>query len=175
MTLISSIIDDATPYCVYFHLIDQTVFYVGSGVLSRAFDHGSARRNQAWNVFVARRRVSVHIVGQYAERSVARRDEYAAIKKHRPIANMPFDPAIPLDWQVRQGAGIPWLVATDAYEGMWIRVLDGHGNFLGTCSSLKSAAERTGISKSAISNSISGRYPIVSNHQFVREPKPYRT
>jgi hypothetical protein len=174
MTLISNLIDDAKPYCVYYHLIDQTVFYIGSGVLSRAFDHGSARRNEAWNAYAARRPVSINIVGQYADRATARRDEYAAIKKHRPIANLPYDAAVGLDFQVTQGDGIPWLVATDAYVGMHIRMTDEAGRFQGCFGSLQLASDMTGVSKSAISNSISGRYPIVSGKRFIREPRPAR-
>ena len=172
MPLISSLIDDERPYCVYFHLIDQTVFYIGSGVLSRAFDHGSARRNLAWNEYAARRLVSIDIVGQYPDRATARRDEYVAIKTHRPIANLPAEPGTPLEWQTRQGAGIPWLVATDAYAGMHIRMFDETGRPLHSFGSLKLASEMTGISKSAISNSITGRYPVVSGKRFSREPIP---
>lgn len=171
MTLISGIIDGAKPYCVYFHLIDQTLFYVGSGVLSRAFDHGSARRNEAWNRFSAGRRVSVQIVGQYEERAIARREEYAAIKAQRPLANLPYDPAEPFEWQERAGVAIPWLVATDAYVGMQIRVDRPDGTY----SIFRTLAEAAGcmrVSKSAVSNSITGRYPVVGGLRFTREPRP---
>lgn len=170
MTLISGIIDEARPYCVYFHIVEETLFYIGSGVLSRAFDHGSARRNEAWNAFSAGRRVSVQIVGQYAERAAARRDEYAAIKAHRPIANLPFDPAKPFEWQERPGDAIPWLVATDAYLGMQIRVVrqDGNCHVFG---SIAEAAALMKVSKGAVSNSISGRYPEVNGLRFIREPR----
>ena len=172
MTLIANLIDDARPYCVYFHLVDDVIFYIGSGVLSRAFDHGSARRNEAWNVFAAKRPVSVVISGQYADRSTARRDEYAAIKAHRPIANLPFDPAQPLEWQARDAAGLTWRVASDAFTGSRIRMTDADGRFLHFFADLQQAAALTGISKSAISNSISGRYPVVDGKRFVREPRP---
>jgi len=171
MTLISNLIDDQKPYCVYFHLIDQTIFYIGSGVLSRAFDHGSARRNEAWNAYAARRPVSIDIVGQYADRATARRDEYAAIKKHRPIANLPYDPVAPLGWQVRQADGAPWLVATDAYEGMQIRVVNQAGQLVHIFGSAHLASEAMRVSKSAISNSITGRYPFVGGYRFIREPR----
>ena len=172
MTLILNLIDDNRPYCVYYHLVDQTVFYIGSGVLSRAFDHGSARRNEAWNAYAAKRAVSIFIAGQYADRSTARRDEYAAIKAHRPIANLPYDRDGPLDYQVREGATIPWRVATDAFTGMRIRMTDADGRLIHIFGDLKQAVMVTRLSKSAICNSISGRYPVVDGKRFIREPRP---
>lgn len=170
--LISEIIDDANPYCVYYHLADGVLFYVGSGVLSRAFDHGSARRNEAWNRFVSGRRVTVQIASQHAERATARREEYAAIKAHRPIANLPYDLAVPLEWQTRQGDGIPWLVATDVFTGTRIRMTDADGRTLHMFGDLQTAAAMTNITKGAICNSISGRYPVVDGKRFFREPRP---
>jgi hypothetical protein len=170
--LISGILDDANPYCVYYHLADRTLFYIGSGVLARAFDHGSARRNEAWNRFVDGRRVSVQIVSQHAERATARREEYAAIKAHRPVANLPYDPALPLEWQERQGEGIPWVVATDAFTGTRIRMTDADGKFRHFFGDLQTAASMMGLTKGAICNSIAGRYPVVGGFRFFKEPRP---
>jgi hypothetical protein len=160
------------PYCVYYHEINGVVFYIGSGVLARAFEHGFARRNEAWNIYVDMNGpdVTVRIAHYCRERAEARRVEYKRIKLARPLANLPYDPSLALEWQVKNVEDFGH-VATDAYEGKAIR-MDPDGTIF---RSLTEAHRCTGISKSAICNSCSGKYPIVQGKQFCRVPRPERS
>lgn len=169
--LILNVIDESRPYCVYHHIIDGNLFYVGSGVLGRAFEHGSARRNEAWNEYAQRSghpTVSVFLAHRCEGRSEARRVEYEHIHRYRPIANLPRAPHVALDWQIKTIEGVS--VATDAYTGWDIEMLPDGDTFV----NLKMASLLTGISESAISNSITGRYPVVSGKTFRRIPAPER-
>jgi len=165
MSILEKILRRDAPYCVYHHLIDGHVFYIGSGVLSRAFEHGFSRRNEAWNKMVddTGPDVSVRIAHYCRERSEARRVEYEQIRLARPIANMPYDPTIAFEWQVRE-IGDFGTVVTDAYVGVDIYMEPDNHVFR----SLTDAHRTTGISKSAICNSCSGRYPVVQGKRFYR-------
>lgn len=166
-------IDPQKPYCVYFHLIEGVLFYIGSGVLSRSLDHGAARRNQAWNIFTNGRRVSVEIEGYYETRAEARQKEYTAIRLYRPIANLPYDPSGALEWSYAPADGRAFLVATDNEKGTRIRMVDAtDGRLIHIFATVRQAAALTGISAGAISNSITGRYLIVAGRRFIREPRP---
>lgn len=88
--------------------------------------------------------------------------EYEHIRKLRPIANLPYQRDRPLDAEIRYDRGKP--VFTDAYEGKVIRMNPDNRIF----ASLEYASKATGISKSAISNSISHRYREVAGKTFDR-------
>lgn len=154
------------PYVVYYHLIDGHIFYIGSGKLSRAFDHGSQMRNEAWNAFSAGRPVDVVVFRRFALRAEARRVEYAAINAWRPIANFPSTPGAPLDWLPRQAGG--YLSAMKPHEGERIRVEPWGWTF----KTVTDAAKATKVSLAAVCNSISGKYPMVGDLMFYREPIP---
>lgn len=169
--VIEGIINDDVPYCVYRHLIGNIIFYVGSGTLPRAFESGPARRNEAWNRFVALNGVpcvTVEIVERVRERSVARRLEYDYIRKLRPIANLPFDASLALEWQVLPIEGSASFLATDADFGKSIRSWPS-GNIW---PNVEIAAAMTGVSRSAVYNSLSGRFPEVRGVRFERVPRP---
>lgn len=156
------------PFVVYYHLIDDLIFYIGSGHLSRAFDHGSQRRNEAWNEFVAGREVTVWVQGYYSLRATARRVEYAAIKAMRPVTNFPREPDEPLNWLRRPSVHRLMASAMKPYAGERIRVLP-HG---WTFETVVEAARATGVSSAAVCNSISGKYLMVGDYMFSREPIP---
>jgi hypothetical protein len=113
--------------------------------------------------------VTVQIVHYAKERAEARRVEYERIHRLRPIANLPFSPPNWLEWQiVTDEAG--QRVATDAYVGRQILMTPDNRIF----KNLTEATQITGISKSAICNSCSGRYPEVAGKQFYRIPATRR-
>lgn len=160
-------IDESQPYCVYSHHIDGSLFYVGSGAFPRAFESGHARRNEGWINFVRQAAgypyVNVRIHHRCTSRSEARRVEYDLIRKYRPIANQTGAPS---EWTIADIDGQQ--TATDADFGTLILMLPERVTF-GTS---RIASRVTGISESAISNSIAGRYPIVGGRSFRRIPRP---
>ena len=156
------------PYVVYYHLIDGHIFYIGSGHLSRAFDHGAQRRNEAWNRFCAGREVMVWVQGYYTMRATARRVEYATIKAMRPVANFPHAPGEPMRWLSRPSVHERMASAMKPYDGSRIRVMPWGWTF----ETVAEAAKAAGCSSAAVCNSISGKYPMVGDYLFIREPIP---
>lgn len=160
-------IDETKSYCVYSHHIDECLFYVGSGALPRAFESGHSRRNESWNLFVSQAegypRVTVRIEHRCETKAEARRVEYDLIHSFRPFANQ-LTPE--REWQVVYIDDQK--VATDACFGKLVVMLPERITF----GSIRAASKITGISESAISNSLSGRYPTVKGKTFRRIARP---
>jgi len=156
------VIDPASEFAVYGHFANGKLFYIGSGILSRAFDAGNSRRNEKWNIYVGGHPVSVFIFGRFGSRAEARRVEYEQIKKYRPMANGPYEASVPIEWFDCVVDG--WQVARDPDLGTTIAVLPTGATY----SNVRGAANAFGVSPSAVCNSISGRYPQVNGLQFFR-------
>lgn len=75
-------------YCVYVHIYNNEIFYVGHGRGQRPFDLGG--RNDGWTQFVQQIGCyTIAIVGQYATKNEAFYAEAALIKAAGPRFNMP--------------------------------------------------------------------------------------
>lgn len=75
-----------SQYCVYHHVWDGIIFYVGSGIMSRPFVRTD--RNKRWLEFVRNHpNYEVRIVSQHEILSEARSEEARQIKEYRPICN----------------------------------------------------------------------------------------
>jgi hypothetical protein len=73
-------------YCVYCHVKDGFVFYVGSGNVTRPFDITS--RNLRWKAFAKDSIVEVRILEWFARKDDAYISEIEWISRLRPPANM---------------------------------------------------------------------------------------
>lgn len=165
---IQNLLSTQKPYCVYLHFCDGVLFYIGSGFAARAFEIGGSRRNPAYESFRAGRTVEVCIYNLYADRNDARREEYGLIRTFRPTGNLPFAPNEDLEWVVTAApGGYPWTVATSPEATTVIRC-DPIGVIFPT---IKAASIAMGVSRQAISNSITGRIPTVRGYSFIRLPR----
>jgi len=75
-------------FCVYLHSIDNAIFYVGSGRVTRAFECVRTERSRAWHEFRANRPVTVTLFEFFDDPNEARRKEYRLIKSLKPLANI---------------------------------------------------------------------------------------
>jgi len=155
-----NILDPKNPYAVYFHRCEGRIFYIGSGALARAFDHGDQRRNIVWNRFVAGRLVSVSIWAFYPNRAEARAEEYAQIARFRPVANSSVDTEP--EWSPFELDG--WHCARSLSYDTRVWAWPSRRSF----DTVGEAARALGVSPSAVCNSISGRFPIVAGLRFAR-------
>lgn len=74
-------------YCVYRHVVNGTVIYVGKGKADRAFDFNV--RTKLWRTMVAgAQQVKVEIVGWHASSGEALEAESAEIERLKPPANV---------------------------------------------------------------------------------------
>lgn len=161
---------DGRRYCVYFHYVDEVLFYVGSGQIARAFEFEPSRRCPAWQQFVDGRPVSVVLTRRTDDRNAARRTEYDAIRRYRPIGNEPLEKGQALDWRVVDHSPTPeyrHMVASIIDRFTVVRAEPGGATF----PSVRDASKALGVSESAIHNSISGRYLDVRGYRFSRVEK----
>lgn len=168
---------DGREFCTYGHYCDDTLFYVGSGVLPRAFDFSFGKRNEEWHCVRADRPVTVRIFGRHRTADAARRMEYDIIRRNAPVANetraargrskgmarmlettRPWEPGDTLySPPLRSGQCV--IIICEPVEGGPAREYR----------SIKEVMHATGISQGAISNTLSGRYPSVRGLKMRRE------
>lgn len=86
MTGISILVPAATPFCVYKHVMESTVFYVGMGSISRAFDAGN--RNKIWRQYAGNRDFLVEVISLHETEESAHKEEKHLIEQWRPACNM---------------------------------------------------------------------------------------
>lgn len=74
------------PYCVYHHVCDGKVFYIGSGTMARPFTRDG--RNRRWLQFVKENpNYEIRIDGRFQDLREARIEESKQIKDQRPLCN----------------------------------------------------------------------------------------
>ena len=82
-----SVVYPRRPFCVYLHRTGSTVFYVGSGKHSRAWE--VTGRHAIWQAYVARlASYDVEIVFRSAVLATARAEERRLIARLRPCCNL---------------------------------------------------------------------------------------
>lgn len=72
-------------FCVYLHVKNGVIFYVGMGSLSRAFERDY--RHHTWLSLVGREPYEVRVYSWCLNKKVARKRELLAIKKFKPLCN----------------------------------------------------------------------------------------
>lgn len=153
---------DGRRYCVYHHYADGLLFYVGSGQIARAFEFEKTRRCPTWGEFSYNRKISVVIAGRFTDRNEARRREYRDIRFFRPCGNDTLEEGQTFGWREIECAGVRVATLID-------RVTLVKCDPLGIeFPSVAAASNYLGVSRSAVYNSISGRYPEVRGFTFSR-------
>lgn len=153
---------DGRRYCVYGHYLGSVLFYIGSGQISRAFEFEPTRRNPAWQFISARREIDVVLLHRVRTRDEARRLEYAAIGRWKPFGNETLEEDQPRDFRIINTQGATVAVLVDRVTV--VRCLPSGWEYR----TVKEASYALGVSKSAIYNSLSGRYPDVRGMRFER-------
>jgi uncharacterized protein (DUF4415 family) len=77
---------DGDQYCVYHHICDGKVFYIGSGTMARPFTRDG--RSKRWLQFVKDHpQFDIRVVSRFQVLKEARQEESVQIKSMRPLCN----------------------------------------------------------------------------------------
>lgn len=148
-------------YCVYAHLVDGVIRYVGMGSVSRAFSLRPAERNNAWRDGSAGKAISVALLAFFHDKRDALDFEKSCIDRYDPHWN-----------GSKYAVGAKHTRPPPSVDGPLRRVrrvtrvmCDQTGEVFANGTA---AAKAMGLSQGAVSNVLNGRYESVGGYTFSR-------
>lgn len=148
-------------YCVYAHLVDGVIRYIGMGSVSRAFSLRAADRNSVWQDGAAGKTISVAILAFFHDKRDALDFEKSCIDRYDPHWN-----------GSKYAVGAKHARPPPSVEGPLKRVrrvtrvkCDQTGEVFANGTA---AARAMGLSQGAVSNVLNGRYASVGGYTFSR-------